>query len=120
MGTEKRTEMETEMNSEIEWLGEIERTVYMKRGRKELKVVISVKIGYTEKNDMRREIMYMVANVYDAKSGKYIGMISERKAEDGTLSVVHVEALMDFYNTVINKVLDGDFTQKSARIDRWL
>ncbi len=49
MGTEKRTEMETEMNSEIEWLGEIERTVYMKRGRKELKVVISVKIGYTEK-----------------------------------------------------------------------
>jgi KaiC/GvpD/RAD55 family RecA-like ATPase len=120
MGTEKRTGTETEKDSEIEWLGEIERTVHVKRGRRVLKMVIGVKIGYTEKNDMRREIMYMVANVYDAISGKYIGMISERKAEDGTLSVVHVEALMDFYNTIINKVLDGDFTQKSARIDGWL
>ena len=107
------------MGMEIEWLSELERTVYVKRGKKKMKVVISVKLGYTEQNDMRREIMYMVANVYDAKSGKYIGMISERKAVDETLSVIHVEALMDFYNVVINKVLDGNFTQKSARIDRW-
>jgi len=111
---------EMEMGTEIEWLSELERTVYVKRGKKEMKVVISVKLGYTEKNDMRREIMYMVANVYDAKSGKYIGMISERKAVDETLSIIHVEALMDFYNVVINKVLDGNFTQKSARIERWL
>ena len=115
MGTEKRTGTETE----IEWLSELQKELIVKRGKKELKVVISVKVGYTEQNGKGREIMYMVANVYHAKSGKYIGMISERKAVDETLSVIHVEALMDFYNVVINKVLDGNFTQKSARIDRW-
>jgi len=115
MGTEKGIETETQ----IEWLSELERELNVKHGKKEFNVKITVKLGYTEKNDMRREIMYMVANVYDAKSGKYIGMISERKAVDETLSVIHVEALMDFYNVVINKVLDGNFTQKSARIDRW-
>jgi hypothetical protein len=119
MGTEKRTGMGTGMNSEIEWLGELERTVHVKHGKKELKVVISVRIGYTEKNDRRREIMYMEAIITNERTGKLIGKIS-RTAEDSTLSVIHLEKMMDFYNSVINELINGGSTHKAkSSIDRW-
>jgi len=116
MGTEKRMETETQ----IEWLSEIQRELNVRHGKKELNVKITVKLGYTEKNDMRREIMYMEANVYDKHTGKLIGKIS-RTAEDGTLSVVHLEMLMDFYNAVVNELINGGSTHKAKScIDRWL
>jgi len=115
MGTEKRTEMD----SEIEWLGELEKTVHVKRGKKELNVKITVKLGYTEKNDRRREIMYMEANVYDRRTGKLIGRIS-RTVEDSTLSVVHIELLMDFYNSVIEQISGNTTHRAKSGIDRWL
>ena len=115
MGTEKGMETETQ----IEWLSELERELNVKRGKKELNVKITVKIGYTEKNDRRREIMYMMAEVYDSKSGKCLGKIS-RTAEDGALSVVHLEKLMDFYNAVIDGLINGGSTRANSRIDRWL
>ena len=115
MGTEKRTEMD----SEIEWLGELEKTVHVKRGKKELNVKITVKLGYTEKNDRRREIMYMETNVYDRRTGKLIGKIS-RTAEDSTLSVVHIELLMDFYNSVIEQISGNTTHRAKSGIDRWL
>jgi len=112
------TEMGT--GTEIEWLGELERELNVKRGKKELNVKIIVKLGYTEKNDMRREIMYMEAVIYDSKSGKCLGKIT-RTAEDGTLSVVHIELLMDFYNAVINELINGGSKHKAkSTIDRWL
>ena len=83
-------------------------------------MVISVKLGYTEKNDIRREIMYMEAVIYDTKSGKCLGKIT-RTAEDGTLSVVHLEKMMDFYNVVFNELINGNAPRKAnSRIDRWL
>jgi hypothetical protein len=112
------TEMGT--GTEIEWLGELERELNVKRGKKELNVKITVKLGYTEKNDMRREIMLMEANVYDKRTGKLIGKIS-RTAEDSSLSVVHIEVLMDFYNTVINELFDVKSTHRAkSTMDRWL
>jgi len=51
MGTEKRVEMD----SEIEWLSELHKELNVKRG----KMKITVKLGYTE----NREVMYMEANV---------------------------------------------------------
>ena len=116
MGTEKRTVTGTE----IEWLSELQRELNVKRGKKELNVKITVKLGYTEKNDTRREVMYMEADVYDRRTGKLIGRIS-RTAEDSTLSVVHIELLMDFYNSVINELINNDKPRKAnSRIDRWL
>ncbi|MCG2869071.1 MAG: hypothetical protein L7H07_03300 [Candidatus Nanopusillus sp.] len=115
MGTEKRMEMD----SEIEWLGELEKTVHVKHGKKELNVKITIKLGYTEKNDRRREIMYMEANVYDRRTGKLIGKIS-RTAEDSTLSVVHLEVLMDFYNSVIEQISGNTTHRAKSGIDRWL
>jgi hypothetical protein len=116
MGTEKRTEMD----SEIEWLGELEKTVHVKHGKKELNVKITVKLGYTEKNDRRREIMYMEATITNERTGKLIGKIS-RTAEDSTLSVVHIELLMDFYNSVINELINNNKPRKAnSQIDRWL
>ncbi len=116
MGTEKRTETETE----IEWLSELQRELNVKRGKKELNVKITIRLGYTEKNDMRREIMYMEAVVFDSKSGKCLGKIT-RTAEDGTLSVVHLEKLMDFYNSVFDVIVSGNNQRKAnSRIDMWL
>jgi hypothetical protein len=116
MGTEK--EMGT--GTEIEWLSELQRELNVKRGKKELNVKITVRLGYTERNDVRREIMYMEANVYDGRTGKLISKVT-RTAEDGTLSVVHIELLMDFYNSVINELFDGNKQRKAiSHIDRWL
>ena len=112
------TEMGT--GTEIEWLSELQRELNVKRGKKELNVKITVKLGYTEKNDTRREVMYMEADVYDRRTGKLIGRIS-RMVEDSTLSVVHIELLMDFYNSVINELINGGSTRKAnSQIDRWL
>ena len=62
----------------------------------------------------------MKAEVYDSKSGKCLGKIT-KTAEDSTLSVVHIELLMDFYNAVINELISGNSTRKAnSRIDRWL
>ena len=47
------------MDSEIEWLSELHKELNVKRGKKELNVKITVKLGYTE----NREVMYMEANV---------------------------------------------------------
>jgi hypothetical protein len=106
--------------TEIEWLSELQRELNVKRGKKELNVKITVKLGYTEKNDMRHEIVYMVANVYDKRTGKLINKIS-RTAEDSTLSVVHIELLMDFYNSVVNELVSGNKQRKAnSHIDRWL
>ena len=108
------TEMETRM--EIEWLSELQRELNVKRGKKELNVKITVKLGYTK----NREVMYMEADVYDRRTGKLISRIS-RTAEDSTLSVVHIELLMDFYNSVINELINGGSTRKAkSSIDRWL
>jgi len=108
------TEMETRM--EIEWLSELQRELNVKRGKKELNVKITVKLGYTK----NREVMYMEADVYDRRTGKLIGRIS-KVAEDSTLSVVHIELLMDFYNSVINELINGGSTRKAkSSIDRWL
>ena len=116
MGTEKRTETETE----IEWLSELQKELNVKRGKKELNVKITVKLGYTEKNDMRREIMYMEAVIYNSKSGKCLGKIT-KTAEDSALSVVHLEKMMDFYNAVINELINGNASRKAnSHIDRWL
>jgi len=115
MGTEKGMETETQ----IEWLSELERELNVRHGKKELNVKIVIRLGYTEKNDMRREIMYMEANVYDKRTGKLIGKIS-RTAEDGTLSVVHLEILMDFYNAVIEQIIGNTPRKAKSGIDRWL
>jgi hypothetical protein len=104
------------MGMEIEWLSELHKELNVKRGKKELNVKITVKLGYTE----NREVMYMEANVYDRRTGKLIGKIS-KTAEDSTLSVVHIELLMDFYNSVINELINGGSTHKvKSSIDRWL
>ena len=104
------------MGMEIEWLSELHKELNVKRGKKELNVKITVKLGYTE----NREVMYMEANVYDRRTGKLIGKIS-RTAEDSTLSVVHIELLMDFYNSVINELINNDKPRKAnSQIDRWL
>ena len=105
--------------TEIEWLGEIQRELKVKRGKKELNVKLRIRLGYTEKNDMRREIMYMEADVYDKRTRKLIGKIS-RTAEDGTLSVVHLEILMDFYNAVIEQIIGNTPRKAKSGIDRWL
>jgi hypothetical protein len=108
------TEMGT--GTEIEWLSELQRELNVKRGKKELNVKITIRLGYTK----NREVMYMEADVYDRRTGKLIGKIS-RTAEDSTLSVVHIELLMDFYNSVINELINGGSTHKAkSSIDRWL
>ena len=112
MDTENRTWTETE----IEWLSELQRELNVKRGKKELNVKIAIRLGYTE----NREIMYMKAEIFDSKSGKRLGEIT-RTAEDSTLSVVHLEKLMDFYDSVINELINGNTPRKAnSRIDRWL
>ena len=102
--------------TEIEWLSELQRELNVKRGKKELNVKITVKLGYSE----NREVMYMEATITNERTGKLIGRIS-RMAEDSTLSVVHIELLMDFYNSVINELLNNNKSRKAnPRIDRWL
>jgi len=112
MVSEKETGMGT---GTIEWLSEIQRELNVKR----FSVKITVRLGY----NAGREIMYVETNVYDKRTGKLIDRIS-RTAEDGALSVIHIETLVDFYNSVIDELINGNTprrnSRRNSRIDGWL